>query len=119
MSILGTRVLRREDEKFLTVGGTYVDDVVVPGAAWVVYVRSPVAHARIERTDLEQARGAPGVIDVVAGPDLGLAPLSPDSSFPQSMGRPLLAQGVVRFVGEPVVAVVANSRAEAVDAAEM
>ena len=58
MSILGSRVLRKEDEKFLTVGGTYVDDVVLPGAAWVVYVRSPVAHARIERTDARG--GAPG-----------------------------------------------------------
>ena len=120
MSILGNRVLRKEDVKFLTVGGTYVDDVDLPGAAWVTYVRSPLAHARIERTDVTQARQAPGVVDIFVASDLGLAPARVDTgTIPETMARPFLADGTVRFVGEPVVAVVANSLAEAVDAAEL
>jgi aerobic carbon-monoxide dehydrogenase large subunit len=119
LSILGHRVLRKEDLKFLTVGGTYVDDVELPGAAWVSYVRSPLAHARIERTDVTQARQAPGVVGVFTAADLDLAPSRIDADeIPPVMARPFLADGVVRFVGEPVVAVVANSLAEAVDAAE-
>ena len=120
LSILGNRVLRKEDVKFLTVGGTYVDDVALPGAAWVVYVRSPLAHARIEGIDVEAARQAPGVLDVVTASDLGLEPIPPVMPMiEQSMARPVLADGVVRFVGEPVVAVVAETRAQAVDAAEL
>ena len=120
MSILGNRVLRKEDLKFLTVGGTYVGDVELPGAAWVTYVRSPLAHGRIERTDVTQARLAPGVVDVFVVSDLGLAPSRLDADgIPEVMARPFLADGVVRFVGEPVVAVVAESLAEAVDAAEL
>ena len=120
MSILGNRVLRKEDLKFLTVGGTYVGDVELPGAAWVTYVRSPLAHGRIERTDVTQARRAPGVVGVFVASDLGLAPSRLDADeIPEAMARPFLADGVVRFVGEPVVAVVAESLAEAVDAAEL
>jgi carbon-monoxide dehydrogenase large subunit len=120
LSILGNRVLRKEDLKFLTVGGTYVGDVELPGAAWVTYVRSPLAHGRIERTDVTQARLAPGVVDVFVVSDLGLAPSRLDADeIPEVMARPFLADGVVRFVGEPVVAVVAESLAEAVDAAEL
>ena len=69
MSILGNRVLRREDPKFLTVGGTYVADLQLPGAAWVTYVRSTVAHARLTEVDVSAARGAPGVIAAFCGAD--------------------------------------------------
>ena len=120
MSILGNRVLRKEDVKFLTVGGTYVDDVELPGAAWVTFVRSPLAHGRIERTDVARAREAPGVVDVFSSADLGLPPNRIDADeIPEAMARPLLADGVVRFVGEPVVALVASTLAQAVDAAEL
>ena len=120
MTIVGSRVLRKEDEKFLTVGGTYLDDIVLPGGAWVAYVRSPFAHARIVSTDVGPARSAAGVLDVVTAPDTGLLLYPPDDpSFPEAMWRPFLAHDVVRFVGEPVVAVVAASRAQAVDAAEL
>ena len=120
MSILGNRVLRKEDAKFLTVGGTYVDDTAVPGAAWVAYVRSPFAHARITGVSVDAARQAPGVLDVVTGADLGLAPIPPGIPIINAaMVRPVLAQDVVRFVGEAVVAVIAESRAEAADAAEL
>jgi carbon-monoxide dehydrogenase large subunit len=120
MSILGNRVLRKEDPKFLTVGGTYVDDIVLAGSAHVVYVRSTMAHARIAALDVEEARSAPGVLAVYTGADLGLGPRPPDMAvMNQEMKRSLLAEGTVRFVGEPVVAVVAETRAQAVDAAEL
>jgi carbon-monoxide dehydrogenase large subunit len=120
VSILGNRVLRKEDVKFLTVGGTYVEDTPLQGAAWVVYVRSPFAHARITGVSTDAARSAPGVLDIVSASDLNLAPIPPGIPIINpAMARPPLAEGVVRFVGEPVVAVVAASRAEAQDAAEL
>ncbi|CAA9264299.1 MAG: Carbon monoxide dehydrogenase large chain [uncultured Acidimicrobiales bacterium] len=123
MSILGTRVVRKEDPKFLTVGGTYVDDVRDPrleGAARATFVRSTMAHARISSIDVTEAQAAPGVIAVLTGADLGLAPLPP--SIPllnQSMVRPLLADGTVRFVGEPVALVLSEDGPSGEDAAEL
>jgi carbon-monoxide dehydrogenase large subunit len=120
VSILGNRVLRKEDPKFLTVGGSYVDDLVIEGAAYLVYVRSTQAHARITGIDAAAAKQAPGVLDVVTADDLGLSPAPP--SMPminQAMGQPALSTGVVRYVGEPVAAVVAETLAQAADAAEM
>src|SRR3954468_2525085 len=116
MSILGNRVLRKEDPKFLTVGGTYVDDVALDGALHVHYVRSTLAHARILSIDTADAAAAPGVVAVITAADVDLAPLSTNNP---GMPRPLLAGEEVRFVGEPVVAVVAETRAEAADAAEL
>jgi len=119
MSILGNRVLRREDPKFLTSGGTYVGDLDLPGALALTFVRSTVAHGRIETLDLGAARAAPGVVAVYAHDDLGLAPMPPGMAFlNQAMTRPVLADGVVRYVGEPIVAIVAESPAAAADAAE-
>ncbi|MGH9131568.1 MAG: xanthine dehydrogenase family protein molybdopterin-binding subunit [Acidimicrobiales bacterium] len=120
MSILGTRVLRTEDPKFLTTGGTYVEDLVLPGAGSVVYVRSTMAHALLTRVDISAALGAPGVWDVITVGDVELAPLPPEvPGLHPAMVRPWLADGVVRFVGEPICAVVAETRAQAVDAAEL
>jgi aerobic carbon-monoxide dehydrogenase large subunit len=120
VSILGNRVVRKEDPKFLTVGGSYVDDLDLPGAAWVAYVRSTMAHARISRIDMAAARDAPGVVEVVTARELDLAPLPPDMPmFNEAMSRPLLADGVVRFVGEPLAAVIAETKAQAYDAAEL
>lgn len=125
MSILGTRVERTEDPKLLTVGGTYVEDLREPaleGAAHVTYVRSPMAHARITGVDVAEARESPGVVAVVTGADVGLspvpgtpmtAPLSP------SIAQPLLAHDVVRYVGEPVAAVITETQAQGEDAAEL
>ena len=118
MSILGNRVVRREDPKFLTVGGTYVDDVELSDALWVAYVRSSMPHARIERLDTEAARRSPGVVAVLTAEDLSSVPVAAGMA-PEHMGRPPLAEGTVRFVGEPVAAVVAESRAEATDAADL
>lgn len=120
MSILGNRVLRKEDPRFLTEGGTYVNDVEVDGAAWVTYVRSTFAHARITGVDTAEARLSSGVIDVITAADLDVGPLDPDVAIlNMAMKRPLLADGVVRFVGEPVVAILSETREQGADAAEL
>ena len=119
MSILGNRVVRREDPALLTVGGTYVGDITHDGAAHVVYVRSTLAHGRIVSIDTSEARSAPGVLAVVTGDDLDLPDLVPIIMVDQRMTRPLLARGTVRFVGEAIAAVVAETHAAAVDAAEL
>ena len=119
MSILGTRVLRVEDPKFLTVGGTYTADLDLD-AAEVTYVRSGYAHARLTSVDVSAALKAPGVIAVVTGSDVDLAPLAGIMGMaPAPMARPFLATDIVRFVGEPIAAIVAESRAEGADAAEL
>lgn len=123
MSIFGNRVLRVEDPALLTVGGTYVADLRVPeldGAAHVTYVRSTMAHARLASLDVDAARGAPGVLAVFTAADLDLGPLPPPSPMLNAaMVRPLLADGVVRFVGEPVAAIVSERPAHGADAAEL
>jgi len=119
MSILGNRVLRREDPALLTSGGTYVDDVDVPGAAFVTYVHSTMAHARLLGIDVSEARALPGVLVVVTAADLDFADLPPATpAMDQAMTRPLLARDVVRFVGEPIVAIVTDRREQGPDAAE-
>src|SRR6478672_6546764 len=119
MSILGNRVLRREDPALLTTGGTYVDDIDVPDAAYVTYVRSTMAHARLTEIDTGECRSMPGVLAVVTAADLDLPDLPPATpAMDQSMARPLLARDVVRFVGEPIVAIVTERRDQGPDAAE-
>src|SRR5262245_40419482 len=122
MSIFGNRVPRVEDPKLLTVGGTYVGDLKVPeldGAAYVTYVRSTFAHATIQSVDVEEARGAPGVLGVFTADDVDLAPLPASMILNQAMVRPLLAKGTVRFVGEPIAAIVTERPEQGVDAAEL
>ncbi|MGH9044823.1 MAG: xanthine dehydrogenase family protein molybdopterin-binding subunit [Acidimicrobiales bacterium] len=119
MSILGNRVVRTEDRKFLTTGGLYVDDVAVDGALHVVYVRSPIAHGTIKSIDTSQALSCPGVVAVFTSHDLGMDPMPSAAPFANgSMVRPWLAEAVVRFVGDMVAAVVAGTRSQAVDGAE-
>jgi carbon-monoxide dehydrogenase large subunit len=123
MSILGNRVLRKEDPKFLTVGGTYVDDLRderLDGAAYVTFVRSTVAHARITGIDTSEAAAAPGVIAVLTAADVDIPDAPP--SIPllnMAMTRPHLARDTVRFVGEPVAVVVTEERYQGEDAAEL
>jgi aerobic carbon-monoxide dehydrogenase large subunit len=115
-SILGNRVARVEDRRFLTVGGTYVEDLDVPGAAWLTYVRSPYAHARITAIDVSEVKAAAGVVAVLTADDVAeLATLPVMRTYPEAMARPYLARDVVRFAGEPVVAIVAEDRAAVVD----
>ena len=117
MSILGNEVRRVEDPRMLTAGGTYVADIALEGAAHVVFVRSPIAHARLLSVETGEAHSMPGVVDVVTGDDLDLAALS-SMTGNAAMSRPLLATGKVRFVGEAIAAVVAETEAQAADAAE-
>ena len=122
-SILGTRVLRTEDPAILRRGGIYTDDVVderLVGAVHATFVRSPVAHARIQSIDASAALAAPGVVAVYVAADLDLPPRPPfmpmiDSGF----SRPVLATDTVRFVGEPVAVVITTEASQGEDAAEL
>jgi carbon-monoxide dehydrogenase large subunit len=120
-SILGNRVTRVEDPRFLTTGGNYVDDIRFDREAHVVYVRSPYAHADITSVDIGDAVDAPGVLGVFTAADLAeLQPVpAARPGMPEAMGQVILASDRVRFVGQAVVAVVAETQAEAMDAAEM
>ncbi|MEK1873980.1 MAG: xanthine dehydrogenase family protein molybdopterin-binding subunit [Rhizobium altiplani] len=125
---IGARVARKEDKRFLTGKGRYTDDMVVPGMKFAYFIRSPHAHAKITRIDAASAKVMPGVIDVLDGKQLlsdGIGNLicgwmihSKDGS-PMKMGawRPLAVE-TVRYVGDAVAIVVADSLAEARDAAE-
>ena len=119
-SILGERVLRKEDPKFLTSGGKYVDDLLdeplLKGALHVTYARSTVAHGRINSIDVSDAVGMPGVVAVLNAADLDLQPVT--SSFNPAATRTLLATDKVRYVGEPIAVVLASSVAIAEDALE-
>ena len=118
-SILGNRVLRKEDPKFLLSGGVYVDDVVDPrldGAAFVTYARSTVAHAMITSIDTQEAASMPGVIDIFTAESLGLQPVS--ATYNPAAKRTLLAHDRVRFVGEPIVVIVSERADQGEDAAE-
>ncbi|HEX9554330.1 MAG TPA: xanthine dehydrogenase family protein molybdopterin-binding subunit [Streptosporangiaceae bacterium] len=133
MSILGTRVVRTEDPRLLTAGGTYVDDLRVPElaqAARVTFVRSPVAHAAITGIDVSAAKDAPGVVAVLTVADMDdLPPPPPDSGLTGTEGaplplggpwsEPLLAADRVRFVGEPVAVVITDDSYQGEDAAEL
>ena len=120
-SILGNRVARVEDPRLLTEGGRYVDDIRLPDAAWLTYVRSPVAHAGITSIDLSDARAVDGVVAIFTGDDLAELGLAPhvNPAFPEAMRRPFVARDAVRYVGQPVVAVIAESAAAAADAADL
>jgi Aerobic-type carbon monoxide dehydrogenase, large subunit CoxL/CutL homologs len=124
MSILGTRVVRTEDPAFLTTGAVYTEDVQderLAGAAHLTFVRSPIAHARIASVDTSAARAAAGVLGVLTAADLAdLPPQKPAfPMFPPELTQPLLARDVVRFVGEPVAAVLTADRYQGEDAAEL
>ena len=116
-SILGHPVLRSEDPAMLTGQTLYLDDIRIEGALHATFVRAVVAHARIMSVTTEPAKSMPGVVGVYHAGDMSLAPLR-SVLVPQIFARPPLATDVVRFMGEAVAVVVAESRAQAVDAAE-
>jgi xanthine dehydrogenase molybdopterin-binding subunit B len=118
-SILGNPVPRVEDPRILHGEARYFDDLSPDGCAHVVFVRSTIAHARITGIDTSDAEGMPGVLSVATNASLELAPVQGFVMLPPVFSRPPLADGVVRFVGDIVAAVVAETRAQAVDAAEM
>jgi len=118
-SLLGTEVRRVEDPELLTGRATFVDDLPIEGCLHLVFARSPIAHGIIVAVDTSAASRMPGVVAVLTASDLGLAPFHAFGvALNDACARPALAEGRVRFVGDPVVAVVADSRAHAVDAAE-
>ncbi len=124
MSYRGQSLLRLEDARFLTGRGQYVEDIDVPNLAWMQVVRSPHAHAAIERIDAAAARGMSGVLGVFTAADLAeLGPLP--CTVPVASEAPMLvpprfalAAERVRHVGDPVAFVVAETRSTARDAAE-
>jgi aerobic carbon-monoxide dehydrogenase large subunit len=116
--VLGRRVLRSEDRALLTGTARYLDDVPCEGALHGVFVRSPVAHALVLSVDGDEARAMPGVVGVFTAGDVGRLRLPPVEDSPAVFARPLLAIDRVRFVGEPVAVVVAQTRAQAMDAAD-
>ncbi len=115
-SALGGVVRRREDRRLVTGAGNYTDDVQRDGCLHAVFVRSTHAHARLTNVDVTEAARLPGVVGVFIAADLGLGPRAAFPS-PDTMGRPPLASEVVRFVGDAVAVAVAETRAQAVDAA--
>jgi carbon-monoxide dehydrogenase large subunit len=118
-SLLGNAVPRVEDPNLLTGRGRYVDDLSIDGALHAYFVRSPIAHARIESIDVTDALAMPGVVAVYTAEDLGLAPYVVFFAIHPECARPPLAAGTVRFVGDPVAVVIAETRTHAQDAAEM
>ena len=120
MSILGNRVLRIEDSRLLTEGGRYLADLQDPrldGAVHATYVRATLAHAEITGVDASDALAAPGVVAVLTGADIDLRPIPGQAN--RDMARPLLARDRVRFVGEPVAAVLTETPEQGADAAEL
>ena len=119
----GTRTPRVEDARLLTGTGTYVDDVVRPGMLHVCFVRSPMARARILRIDASEARELPGVHAVFVAADLNPGVheqwYTLNGRDDPDTPRPPLAEGEVRFVGDPVAMIVADDRYLAEDAAEL
>jgi len=125
---IGQPVPRLEDPRFITGRGRYVDDIDLPRQCHGVLVMSPHAHARIERIDTAKAEAAPGVLAVLTGADVvadklgSLMPLMPeDMGGPKGYRtpRPILSSGKVRAVGDRVAFVVAETQAQARDAAEL
>src|ERR1700722_949758 len=125
---IGQAVRRVEDQRFLTGHGHYIDDIDLPGQAYAVLVLSPHAHARITRVDVAKAKAAPGVLAVLTGADAVADKLGSLTShlMPEDVGapkgyrtfQPLLVADRVRFAGDRVAYVVAETAAQARDAAE-
>src|SRR5207248_5813814 len=128
-SLIGARVPRKEDYRFLTGSGQYTDDVALPGQTYAAFVRSPHAHANIRRITIDKAKRAPGVIAVYTGAEVAAAKVGGlpcgwlitdvNGQPMKEPPYPVLAQGKVRHVGERVAGVIAESLAQARDAAEL
>jgi carbon-monoxide dehydrogenase large subunit len=125
-SAIGQPVLRKEDARFLTGTGQFTDDVTMARQTYAYFLRSPHAHAAIRATDVKRAKAAPGVVAVFTGADLtgvnglpcGWLITGTDGKPMNEPPHPVLAQGKVRYVGDAVALVVAESIDQAKDAAE-
>ena len=128
-NLVGQSVKRVEDKRFITGKGRYVDDMALPGMTWATVVRSDVAHANIRGIDAGEASRAPGVVAVLTGADMeadGIAGLPcgwqvdfKNGDTMKEPAHPALAVGKVRHVGDAVAVVVAETREQAADAAEL
>ena len=127
--LIGARVARKEDYRFLTGAGQYTDDVSLPNQAYAAFVRSPHAHALIKKISIDKALKAPGVVKIFVGQDLADAKvggLPCGWLITDVKGQPMkepphpcLAQGKVRYVGDHVAVVIAETLDQAQDAAEL
>jgi len=125
---IGASVRRKEDFRFITGHGQYTDDIVQQQQTFAYFLRSPHAHARIDRIDTAEAKAMPGVLAVLTGAELaadkfghlvcGWMIHSKDGSPMKMAPHPAIADSVVRHVGEPVAIIIAETLAEARDAAE-
>jgi carbon-monoxide dehydrogenase large subunit len=126
--LIGARIARKEDYRFLTGASQYTDDVTLPNQSYAAFVRSPHAHAKIKSVNTAKAKSSPGVLGVFTGEDVAAAKLGGlpcgwlitdvNGQPMKEPPYPVLAQGKVRFVGERVAVVVAETLAQARDAAE-
>ena len=126
---VGQPMRRLEDQRFLTGQGRYSDDIALPGQAFAAVLRSPLAHAELSAVDTAAAREAPGVLAVYTAEDLsadGIGDIPCVAPMPGKAGsgtiqppHPVLARGRVRHVGDPIAFVVAETAAQARDAAEL
>jgi len=125
---IGAAVRRKEDFRFITGKGQYTDDVSRPGESHIYFLRSPHAHAKIKRIDVSAAKQMPGVLAVLTGAELAADKIgnlicgwmihSKDGSPMKMAAHPALANGKACHVGDPVAVVIAETLAQAKDAAE-
>ncbi|MBJ27008.1 MAG: carbon monoxide dehydrogenase [Alphaproteobacteria bacterium] len=129
---IGNRAHRTEDDRFLKGSGQFLDDISFEGTTYAVFVRSPVAHANLGKIDIKSCMSVPGVLAVFTGDDISSSGVKnlptlahewvelkkSDGSPSFNPDRPLLSQGKVRYVGEPIAMVVADSEFAAQDGAE-
>lgn len=125
-SMFGVPALRSEDPRFLTGRGRYVENLPIEGALRAVFARSIMPHAGLNVVETAAARAMPGVVGVFTAPDLALARMPPSGNVEGAtgtlegpFGREVLARDVVRFVGEPIALIVADTLSHAEDAAEV
>src|SRR5664279_279463 len=125
--VLGASVRRKEDYRFLTGSGQYTDDVNPPNHVHAYFLRSPHAHAKIRNIDTAKAKAAKGVVAIFTGADLegvnglpcGWLITGTDGKPMNEPPHPVLAQGKVRYVGDAVALVIAETPHQAKDAAEL
>ena len=128
VTALGAAVRRKEDHRFITGKGQYTDDINRPGQTHAYFLRSPHAHANVKSIDIARAKAMPGVVAIYTGDDVAADKVgglicgwmihSKDGTPMRAGPHPILAQGKVRYVGDHVAVVIAETLAQAKDAAE-
>ena len=128
VTAIGAAVRRKEDHRFITGKGQYTDDINRPGQTHAYFLRSPHAHANLKKIDLSKAKHMPGVVAIYTGDDVAADKIgglicgwmihSKDGTPMRAGPHPILAQGKVRYVGDHVAVVIAETLSQAKDAAE-